>query len=48
MLCSVSVEQLKTYSAFIKLQIMLHVTTLFPIVIQIKGYDLVKYEEIKL
>ena len=45
---SEAVEQIKTYAADKKLQSMLHGTTLHPIVIQIKGYDLVKYEEIKL
>ena len=44
---SEAVEQIKTYAADKKLQSMLHGTTLHPIVIQIKGYDLVKYEEIK-
>ena len=43
-----AVEQIKTYAADKKLQSMLHGSTLHPIVIQIKGYDLVKYEEIKL
>ena len=41
-----AVEQIKTYAADKKLQTMLHGSTLHPIVIQIKGYDLVKYEEI--
>ncbi|WP_262288406.1 ATP-binding protein [Hallella absiana] len=45
---SEAVEQIKTYAADKKLQSMLHGTTLHPIVIQIKGYDLVKYEEITL
>ena len=45
---SEAVEQIKTYAADKKLQSMLHGSTLHPIVIQIKGYDLVKYEEIKL
>ncbi len=44
---SEAVEQIKTYAADKKLQSMLHGSTLHPIVIQIKGYDLVKYEEIK-
>ena len=44
---SEAVDQIKTYAADKKLQSMLHGTTLHPIVIQIKGYDLVKYEEIK-
>jgi hypothetical protein len=43
---SEAVEQIKTYAADKKLQSMLHGSTLHPIVIQIKGYDLVKYEEI--
>ena len=42
-----AVAQIKTYAADKKLQSMLHGSTLHPIVIQIKGYDLVKYEEIK-
>ena len=42
-----AVAQIKTYAVDKKLQSMLHSTTLHPIVIQIKGYDLVKYEEIK-
>ena len=42
-----AVDQIKTYAADKKLQSMLHGSTLHPIVIQIKGYDLVKYEEIK-
>ena len=42
-----AVEQIKTYAADKKLQSMLHGSTLHSIVIQIKGYDLVKYEEIK-
>jgi hypothetical protein len=42
-----AVEQIKTYAADKKLQSMLHGSTLHPIVIQIKGYDLVKYEEIR-
>ena len=42
-----AVEQIKTYAADKKLQSMLDGSTLHPIVIQIKGYDLVKYEEIK-
>ena len=45
---SEAVEQIKTYAADKKLQSMLHGSTLHPIVIQIKGYDLVKYEEVKL
>ena len=42
-----AVAQIKTYAADKKLQSMLHGSTLHPIVIQIKGYNLVKYEEIK-
>ncbi len=42
-----AVEQIKTYAADKKLLSMLHGTQLHPIVVQIKGYDLVKYEEIK-
>ena len=40
-----AVKQIKGYAADKKLQSMPHSST--PIVIQIKGYDLVKYEEIK-
>ena len=43
-----AVEQIKTYAADKKLQSMLHGTQLHPIVVQIKGYDLVKYEEVAL
>ena len=39
-------EQIKTYAADKKLQSMLHGTQLHPIVVQIKGYDLVRFEEI--
>ena len=42
-----AVEQIKTYAADRKLQSMLHGTQLHAIVIQIKGYDLVKYDEIR-
>ena len=42
-----AVAQIKTYAADKKLRSMLHGSTLHPIVIQIKGYDLVKYEEIE-
>ena len=42
-----AVEQVKSYAADKKLQSMLHGTQLHPIVVQIKGYDLVKYEEIR-
>lgn len=42
-----AVAQIRGYAADKKLQTMLHGSTLHPIVIQIKGYDLVKYEEIK-
>lgn len=41
-----AVEQIKVYAADKKLQSMLHGSTLHPIVIQIKGYDLVKYAEV--
>ena len=41
-----AVEQIKTYAADKKLQSMLHGTQLHAIVIQIKGYDLVKYAEV--
>ena len=41
-----AVEQIKTYAADKKLQSMLHGTQLHPIVVQIKGYDLVKYDEV--
>ena len=40
-------QQIKTYAADKKLQSMLHGTQLHPIVVQIKGYDLVKVEEIQ-
>ena len=40
-------EQIKTYAADKKLQSMLHGTQLHPIVVQIKGYELVRFEEIK-
>ena len=43
-----AVEQIKTYAADKKLQSMLHGTQLHCIVVQIKGYDLVKYEEVAL
>ena len=39
-------EQIKTYAADKKLQSMLHGTQLHPIVVQIKGYELVRFEEI--
>ena len=42
-----AVAQIKGYAADKKLQTMLHGSTLHPIVIQIKGYGLVKYEEVK-
>lgn len=42
-----AVEQIKTYAADKKLQSMLHGTQLHAIVIQIKGYDLVKYAEVQ-
>jgi len=41
-----AVVQIKTYAADAKLQSMLHGTQLHLIVVQIKGYDLVKMEEI--
>jgi hypothetical protein len=41
-------EQIKVYAADKKLQSMLHGTKLHPIVVLIKGYDLVKYEEVAL
>ena len=40
-------EQIKTYAADKKLQSMLHGTLLHPIVVQIKGYDLVRFEEVR-
>ena len=42
-----AVEQIKGYAADKKLRSMLHGTQLHPIVVQIKGYDLVKVEEIQ-
>lgn len=41
-----AVEQIKGYAADRTLQAMLHNTTLHPVIIQIRGYDLVRYEEI--
>ena len=41
-----AVEQIKTYAADKKLQSMLHGTQLHSIIVQIKGYDLVRMEEI--
>ena len=41
-----AVEQIKTYAADKKLQSMLHGTQLHSIVVQIKGYDLVKMAEV--
>ncbi len=41
-----AVEQIKTYAADRKLQSMLHGTALHSIVVQIKGYDLVRMEEV--
>ncbi len=41
-----AVEQIKSYSADRKLQSMLHGTQLHPIVAQIKGYDLIRMEEL--
>ena len=42
-----AVAQIKTYAADRKLQSMLHGTQLHNIVVQIKGYDVVKMEEIR-
>ena len=42
-----AVEQVKAYAADRKLQSMLHGTQLHPIVAQIKGYDLLRMEEVK-
>ena len=42
-----AVEQVKAYAADRKLQSMLHGTRLHPIVVQIKGYDLLRMEEVK-
>ena len=42
-----AVAQIKTYAADRKLQTMLHGTQLHLIVVQIKGYDVVKIEEIR-
>ena len=42
-----AVEQVKCYAADRKLQSMLHGTRLHPIVVQIKGYDLLRMEEVK-
>ena len=41
-----AVEQIKSYAADRKLQSMLHGTQLHPIVAQIKGYDLIRMEEL--
>ena len=41
-----AVEQIKTYAADKKLRSMLHGTQLHAIVIQIKGYDLVRFDEV--
>jgi hypothetical protein len=41
-----AVDQIRTYAADKKLQGMLHGTKLHPIVVQIKGYDLVRMEEV--
>ena len=41
-----AVEQIKTYAADRKLRSMLHGTQLHAIVIQIKGYDLVRFDEV--
>ena len=43
---SEAMEQIKTYAADKKLQSMLHGTQLHPIVVQIKGYDLVRYSHL--
>ncbi len=43
---SEALEQIKTYAADKKLQSMLHGTQLHCIVVQIKGYDLVRMEEV--
>ena len=40
-----AVAQIKTYSADKKLRSMLHGTLLHPIIVQMKGYDLVRFEE---
>ena len=42
-----AVAQIKTYAADKKLQSMLHGTQLHCIVVQIKGYDVVKYDEVR-
>ena len=41
-----AVGQIRRYASDRRLQTMLHGTRLHPIVIQIRGYDLVKYEEV--
>ena len=41
-----AMEQIKTYAADKKLQSMLHGTQLHPIVVQIKGYDLLRYSHL--
>lgn len=43
---SEAVEQIKTYAVDKKLQSMLHGTQLHSIVVQIKGYDLMRMEEV--
>ena len=45
---SEALEQIKTYAADRKLQNMLHGTQLHSIVVQIKGYDLMRMEEVAL
>jgi hypothetical protein len=45
---SEALEQIKTYAADRKLQSMLHGTQLHSIVVQIKGYDLMRMEEVAL
>ena len=42
-----ALEQIKAYAADKKLQSMLHGTQLHCIVVQIKGYDLVRMEEVR-
>lgn len=43
---SEAVEQITSYAADKKLQSMLHGTQLHPIVVQIKGYDAIRIEEV--
>ena len=42
-----AVAQIKTYAADSKLLSMVHGTQLHPIIVQIKGYDLVRFEEMQ-